>query len=119
MVIPLELPLSNDTLKFTMYDYDFGMRDDMVCSFKFSIKDILKSDSSRNKKDVWNAISEEFEPEMTYTMRWVNLYGCNKDHTGFSNLSHNTTQMEIQNDDVNEAAAYMGRILIEYSTIDC
>lgn len=50
--------------------------DDLVCSLKFSIKDILKTDSSRNKKD------KDGNVELTYTTKWVNLYGCNKEHTG-------------------------------------
>jgi hypothetical protein len=43
---------------------------------RFQISDILKTDSSRNKKDA------DGKTEITYVMRWVNLYGCNKKHTG-------------------------------------
>ena len=50
--------------------------DDLVCSLKFSVKEILKTDSSRNPIDA------DGNPEITYTMKWVNLYGCNKEHTG-------------------------------------
>jgi hypothetical protein len=75
MHLPLELPLSNDELKFEVYDYDLT-GDDLVCAMKFSIKEFLKTDSSRNPKD------KEGNPEITYNMRWVNLYGCNKEFTG-------------------------------------
>lgn len=46
-MIPLEMPLSNDQLIFNVYDQDFATGDDLVCSMYFSIKDILKSDSSK------------------------------------------------------------------------
>ena len=77
MHLPLELPLSSDSLIFQMFDKDNMLKaDDLVCTMKFSIKEILKIDSSRNKKD------KDGNPELTYKMHWVNLYGCNKEFTG-------------------------------------
>jgi hypothetical protein len=46
MLLPLEVPLSNDKLVFNVYDYD-TIGDDLVCSMTFSLKEILKTDSSR------------------------------------------------------------------------
>lgn len=111
MLLPLELPLSNDVLKFEVYDYDLT-GDDLVCAMKFSIKELLKTDSSRNPKD------KDGNPEITYTMKWVNLYGCNKEFTGGMNFGNDKAQMTLQNNEVEEAAAFMGRVLIEYSVID-
>ena len=48
MLIPLELPSSNDKLEFKVYDYNKATPDELVCSMNFSIKDILKTDSSKN-----------------------------------------------------------------------
>ena len=112
MMLPLELPLSNDELKFEVYDYDLT-GDDLVCAMKFSIKELLKSDSSRNPKD------KDGNPEITYNMRWVNLYGCNKEWCGgMTQLTNDKAQMAIQNNDMEEAGAFMGRILVEYHVID-
>lgn len=112
MLLPLELPLSNDVLMFQLFDQDLMKGDDLVCSLKFSIKDILKTDSSRNKKD------KDGNVELTYTTKWVNLYGCNKEHTGGLLDKSDKTQCTIQNENVEEAATFMGRLLIEYHTID-
>ena len=46
MLLPLELPLSNDKLVFNLYDSD-TLSDDLVCSMNFSLKEILSKDSSR------------------------------------------------------------------------
>jgi len=80
---------------------------------KFSIKDILKTDSSRNKKD------KDGNPEITYTTKWVNLYGANKEFTGSYYFStRDSSQVSLQNEEVEEATTFMGRVLIEYHTID-
>jgi hypothetical protein len=78
------------------------------------MKEILKTDSSRNKKE-----ADGKTTEITYKMMWVNLYGCNKTHTGgmFSSFEA-ARQCVVQNENVEEAATFMGRILIEYHTID-
>ena len=113
MMLPLELPLSNDELKFEVYDYDLT-GDDLVCAMKFFIKDILKSDSSRNPMG-----PDGKTPQITYTMKWVNLYGCNKEWCGgMTQLTNDKAQMAIQNNDQEEAGAFMGRILVEYHVID-
>ena len=81
MMLPLELPASNDKLVFNVYDQDFGSGDDLVCSMYFSIKEILKTDSSKKvmenepEPDKHDEIKDE---NLTYTMKWVNLYGSNK-----------------------------------------
>ena len=75
MLLPLELPLSNDTLTFQLYDED-KLGDDIICSLKFSIKDLLKNDTPRDPK------LADTEQKLKYTMKWVNLYGCNKEFTG-------------------------------------
>jgi hypothetical protein len=90
MLLPLELPLANDDLKFQIYDHDTAVRDDLVCTMKFSIKEILKTDSSRNKKDEKGNVID-----MTYTTKWVNLYGCNKEFTGFTNRKKDSKQMSL------------------------
>lgn len=66
---------------------------------QFSIKDILKSDSSENEDN-----------KITYVMKWVNLFGCNPDCTG--------KEADKQNENVEEATCFKGRVLIEYSVID-
>lgn len=76
------------------------------------MKELLKTDSSRNKKDA------DGNTEITYVMKWVNLYGCNKEFTGGMLDSSDTAQCKIQNENVEEAATFMGRILIEYHVID-
>lgn len=69
-LLPLELPASNDIIKFQLYDHDTIGRDDLVATMQFSIKEMLKTDSTKNPKN----------PK--YTMKWVNLFGCNAAHTG-------------------------------------
>lgn len=90
MLLPIEVPLSNDELKFQIYDHDTAARDDLVCTMKFSIKELLKTDSSRNEKDEDGNIKK-----MTYCMKWVNLYGCNKEFTGTMNRSKDSKQMDL------------------------
>ena len=48
MLIPIELPASNDEIVFKLYDHDPTF-DDIVASFKFSIKDIVKK-CKKNQK---------------------------------------------------------------------
>ena len=69
-LLPLELPASNDIIKFQLYDHDTLARDDLVATMQFSIKEMLKTDSSKNPKN----------PK--YTMKWVNLFGCKADKSG-------------------------------------
>jgi hypothetical protein len=38
VLLPIELPLANDNLKFLFYDYDTGMGDDLICAMNFSLK---------------------------------------------------------------------------------
>ena len=68
MLIPIELPASNDEIVFKLYDYDPTF-DDIVASFKFSIKDIVKKCKNNQKAG----------EDRGYQMQWVNLYGCNPD----------------------------------------
>ena len=103
MLLPLELPLSNDKLVFNLYDKDL-VGDDLVCSMTFSLKEILKSDSSRRiraaaesnkKKEVVkkkkskdeedkddNAEKPPSEDLLNFNMQWVNLFGSNVDLGG-------------------------------------
>ena len=100
MLLPLELPLSNDKLVFNLFDKDL-VGDDLVCSMTFSLKEILKSDSSRriraaadkNKKpeDKSKKKSKDAEDKddnaekppdenlLKFKMQWVNLFGSNVD----------------------------------------
>ena len=81
MMLPLELPVSNDNLGFLFYDSDFPNVDDMICGINFSIKQIIKeSDQSKVEPD------EDGNIKMTPKMRYVNLYGCSKEHCGITNL---------------------------------
>ena len=41
------MPISNDNLVFEVYDQDL-MSTELVCTLKMSIKEILKTDSSKN-----------------------------------------------------------------------
>ena len=65
-----------------------------------SIKEILKTDSSKNGPD---------DPP-NYNMQWINLYGCNPEYS-------NAVAKE-QNENVDQATTFKGRILVEYYTID-
>jgi len=100
MLLPLELPLSNDKLVFNLYDKDM-VGDDLVCSMTFSLKEILKSDSSRRiRAAAQNNHKEEVAPKkkskdeedkedtaekppdddlINFNMQWVNLFGSNVD----------------------------------------
>lgn len=42
MLIPLELPISNDTLTFSLFDSDFPKPDELISTVNFSIKYIIK-----------------------------------------------------------------------------
>ena len=99
ILIPLEMPISNDNLTFEVYDKDM-MSTELVCTLKMSIKEILKTDSSKNAPD---------QPP-NYEMKWINLYGCNPDCTN--------AEAKNQNENVDEATCFKGRILVEYYTID-
>lgn len=74
-------------------------RDDLVATLQFSIREMLKTDSSKKPKGQYN-----------YTMKWVNLFGCNAAYTG--------KEADKQNDEIDLASTFKGRVLIEYMTID-
>jgi len=99
ILIPLELPAANDSLCFNLYDYDATARDDLVASMKFSIKEILKIDSSMKEPG-----------EMDYKMQWINLFGCNPDCTG--------SEADAQNNNPDLSTTFKGRVLVEYGVID-
>ena len=87
---------------------------------------MLKTDSSNNpflpghekdeKKDKKKDDDSEEEEvldtnrEITYTTRWVNLYGCNPDYSN--------KHADKQNKEISEASTFKGRVLVEYWTID-
>jgi Ca2+-dependent lipid-binding protein len=73
ILIPLELPASNDTLVFNLYDYDKPPLPDTLCaSMTFSLKQIIQqTDSSNNAPG-----------DFTYHMQWINLFGCNPEYSG-------------------------------------
>lgn len=83
---------------------------------------MLKTDSSNNPKielpeesiDSGRKEDEKDKPEtdrkITYTTRWVNLYGCNADYSG--------AEADKQNQHIDEATTFKGRVLVEYWTID-
>ena len=101
MLLPLEVPLSKEMLTFSLYDYDFGTRDELVASMKFSLKEILKTDSSKCGPG-----------DVNYTTRWVNLFGCNPDYAGRKAAGP-------QNENPDEATTFKGRVLVEYWVTEC
>lgn len=47
-MMPLELPISNDNLRFQLYDSDYPGIDEIICGVDFSLKEIIKeSDHSK------------------------------------------------------------------------
>lgn len=58
MLIPVELPNSNDEITFMLYDYNVT-KDEFVGNISFSIKDL----------------EERLEKEK-YILKWCFLYGC-------------------------------------------
>ena len=113
MLLPLEIPVSNDNLRALVYDYDMGARDDIICGINFSKKQIIKdSDCSKNPKDKGGNI------QITPRMRWINMYGCNVEQTGTMNFSKSSSEMEKQNMSEDDASTFKGRLLVEYYTID-
>jgi hypothetical protein len=84
-------------MDFTLYDEDFGMRDDLVANLHFSKKDIIKQVGG--------------DPtQRQYHMQWFNLYGCN--------ASKDNKYSKMQNEDHDLSTTYKGRVLVEYSCID-
>lgn len=113
MLLPLEIPVSNDNLRALVYDYDAGVSDDIICGINFSKKQIIKeSDCSKNPKDKAGKI------QITPRMRWINMYGCNVEQTGTLNFSKSSSEMEKQNMSEDDASTFKGRLLVEYYTID-
>ena len=128
-LMPLELPASNDLITFQLYDHDLVGTDDLCASLQFSIKEMLKTDSSDNpflpghenddkeddKKDEKKDSDDEeggldTNREVTYVTKWVNLYGCNPEYTG--------KHADKQNKEISEASTFKGRVQVEYWTID-
>jgi len=105
MLLPLEVPLSKAKLTFSLYDYDRGQRDDLVASMGFSLKEILKTDSSKAGDDI------------NYTMKWVNLFGCNPADSG--SFGARKKAADSQNENPDEATTFKGRVLVEYFSVDC
>ena len=81
----------------------------------FSIKEILKTDSSKmvleNEAEPDNH-DEVADENLNYTMKWVNLFGSNKD-------SGSGKHAEVQNVDISKATQFNGRVLVEYYVYDC
>jgi Ca2+-dependent lipid-binding protein len=42
MMLPIEMPISNDTLSLNLYDSDFPKPDELVSTMNFSYKQIIK-----------------------------------------------------------------------------
>lgn len=58
-----------------------------------------------NKKD-----EKPKKPELAVVQKWVNIYGCNPDYD-------NSTAKE-QNEDIEKATCFKGRVLVEYTMED-
>lgn len=54
MLIPIELPIREENIKFKVYDHDYTI-DELVCSFELSVRDLLM--------------------ETERKVRWIDLYG--------------------------------------------
>ena len=54
MLIPIELPIKEEKVKFRVYDHDSAI-DDLVCSFELSVREILMQEEKK--------------------IRWIDLYG--------------------------------------------
>jgi hypothetical protein len=86
MLIPIELPIREDKVKFRVYDHDFTI-DELICTFEMSVRDLLMQEGKKT--------------------RWINLYGPKEP----GKLGQFTTKM-LQNP--NEGSTWLGRILVSY-----
>ena len=67
IMFALEMPMTKDKLTFDFYHEQVGpIPDTLMSQMNLSAKEILKTDSSKNKDGSTN-----------FVMKWVNLYGCN------------------------------------------
>lgn len=74
--------------------------DEVICSIMFSIK-----------KDILNPPKEMLDEDGSGRVtRWVNCFGCNPD---YSNKA-----AQKQNEDVNAATTFKGRVLVQYYAVD-
>jgi hypothetical protein len=113
MLLPLELPVSNDNLRALVYDYEAVGPDELVCGINFSKKAMMKdADCTKNAK------GKDGKVIITPRMRWINMYGCNVAQTGLWNTSRSRKEMEAQNMSEEEASTFKGRLLVEYYTVD-
>jgi len=64
LLVPVELPVTKDSLDFELYDEDLGVSSELVANLHFSIKEIIKNVGGNPK-------------ERRYHMQWFNLYGSN------------------------------------------
>jgi len=67
MLIPVELPLKEESLIFKVYDYEDVLADELCCSVFMDLKGMLKYDISQN---------------MQKKSKWVNLYGAPMGYSG-------------------------------------
>lgn len=87
MLIPVELPNSNDDITFMLYDYNVT-KDEFVGNIHFSIKEL-----------------EERLDKEKYILQWCFLYGCHQENTG--------KIADLQNSDPSLAVTFKGRVLVE------
>ena len=89
-IIPLELPLIHDTLKFTVWDKD-SLIDELCASFIINAKSALK-----------------YAPEEggQTCKKWINLYGAPMGYSG--------DNCKAMNNDPTVATAWKGRVFVEY-----
>ena len=87
MLIAVTLPVIDDKLTLEIYDED-KVLDELACTAQFSIKSMIKHGPDNPM------------------MKWVNFYGA---HNGYSGPNANK-----MNAVPSEAAAYKGRLLVEW-----
>lgn len=52
ILLPLEIPVSNDNLKALVYDYEAVGKDELICGINLSKKQLIKdADCTKNPKD--------------------------------------------------------------------
>ena len=82
-MIPIELPLQQEYIQIEVWDYDFGSRDDIISSYRFPVKQLLKFDATveRNEEDEEsdyvndNTKRENKTDSNLHMLEWIDLYG--------------------------------------------
>mmetsp|Transcript_20973 Transcript_20973/g.32505 ORF Transcript_20973/g.32505 Transcript_20973/m.32505 type:complete len:203 (+) Transcript_20973:581-1189(+) len=98
MLVPIQIPIRDDKIQIQIWDQD-ALMDELCCSLTLSVKSIMKYDKSN------------LDPNYSHMLKWINLYGGQNGYSG-----KHTNRM---NNDPTEAAAWKGRVLVEYFTEDC